>query len=390
MQRRGDAIDPSLTGVIAAFFKQQAAAASLKLAAALTKQDAAEEDAPKKEPNFVMKKVIEFFKNDSAMDLMHGRTFTMAIDQVEEFVLDDIMANIDAFGQFQRLERLQLNQCVGATDAGLSDILRHTVGLRVLDIASCEHITNSSAALIGKLCPDLEELNISGCFMITDAGFLHIIDNCFSLKRLNITGCSRITDGQLAGLRDRCTGLTSLSSGGQLTLGPEGILGMISLPCLRFLSMPGTSFAEVRVSQQLSSASSLVDLNFSEISNIRDWDACAVLKACISLESLDLSMCPAISGNAWSTVANSCCQLQLVDVSGSNTFCDQHLLSLLANCRMLQELRASFCKNITEESVPVIIGQGQALTRLELMGSSISVEGNEEMRAAMLDTHIIT
>jgi hypothetical protein len=154
--------------------------------------------------------------------------------------------------------------------------------------------------------------------------------------------------------------------------------------------MPGTSFAEVRVSQQLGAASSLVDLNFSEISNIRDWDACAVLKACISLETLDLSMCPAISGNAWSTVANNCCQLKLVDVSGSSTFCDQHLLSLLSNCRMLQEIRASFCKRITEESVPVIIAQGQTLTRLELMGSSISIQGNEEMRAAMLDTHIIT
>lgn len=375
---------------MAAFFKQQAASASLKLAQALTKQDPEDDELPKSEPNFIMQKIIDIFKNDSAMDLMHGRTFSLAIDQVEEFVLADIMENIDAFGQYQNLQVLQLNQCAGTTDAGLMDILKHTVGIRILDMASCEHITNSSAALIGKLCPDLEELNISGCWMITDAGFLHIIDNCFSLKRLNITGCSRITDGQLAGLRDRCTGLTSLSTGGQLTLGPEGIIGMISLPCLRFLSMPGTSFAEVRVSQQLGAASSLVDLNFSEISNIRDWDACAVLKACISLETLDLSMCPAISGNAWSTVANNCCQLKLVDVSGSSTFCDQHLLSLLSNCRMLQEIRASFCKRITEESVPVIIAQGQTLTRLELMGSSISIQGNEEMRAAMLDTHIIT
>ena len=76
-------------------------------------------------------------------------------------------------------------------------------------------------------------------------------------------------------------------------------------------------------------------------------------------------------------------------MSGSNTFGDEHLHGLLASCRMLQEIRASFCRNITEESVPVIISQGQALTRLELMGSSISVQGNEEMKAAMLDTRII-
>jgi hypothetical protein len=388
-QHRNKAIDPSFSQLMIAFFKNQASVASLKLTQVLTKKDRTDELAHKAEPNFIMQKIMNMFENDQAMDLMHGRTFSMAIDQVEDFVLRDIMENIDAFGQYQNLQTLQLNQCAGATDTGLMDVLRHTVGLRVLDIASCEHITNNSAVLIGKLCPDLEELNISGCWMITDAGFLHIIDNCFSLKRLNITGCSRITDGQLAGLRDRCTGLTSLSTGGQLTLGPEGIIGMISLPCLCFLSMPGTSFTEVRVSQQLGAASSLVHLNFSEISNIREWDACALFKACISLETLDLSMCLAISGNAWSTVANNCCRLKMVDVSGSNTFCDQHLLRLLSNCRMLQEIRASFCINVTEESVSNIIAQGQALMRLELMGTSISARGYEKMREAMLDTHIV-
>jgi F-box/leucine-rich repeat protein 2/20 len=375
--------------MLSALFSQQVTNLSLKLTAAIAKKQSADESASKVPPNFLTQKLQEFLNNDAATDLMHGRTFSMAIDQVEAFVIDDIMDNIDAFGEFQLLQKLQLNQCAGITDAGLMDVLRHTVGLKVLDIASCEHITNSSAVLIGKFFPDLEELNISGCFMITDAGFLHIIDNCFSLKRLNITGCSRITDGQLSGLRDRCTGLTSLSSGGQLVLGPEGILGMITLPCLSFLSMPGASFSEVRVSQQLGAASSLVDLNFSEICNIRDWDVCALFKACISLQTLDLSMCQAISSVAWTTVANNCCQLKVVDMSGSESFGDEHLLNLLANCRMLQEIRATFCKKVTDASVSAIISQGQALTRLELMGSSISIEGAEELRSSMLDTHII-
>jgi F-box/leucine-rich repeat protein 2/20 len=388
-QRRLDAINPSFATTVAAFFSQQISSASMKLAAAIAKQQSAEEVTSNTTPNFIMQKIQSFLHNDAAMDLMHGRTFSMAIDQVEEFVVEDIMENIDAFGSFQLLHKLQLNQCAGITDSGLMDILRHTVGLRTLEIASCEHVTNSSAVLIGKYFPHLEELDISGCFMITDSGFLHIIDNCFALKRLNVTGCSRITDGQLAGLRDRCTGLTSLSAGGQLLLGPEGILGMISLPCLQFLSMPGTSFAEVRVSQNIGAASSLVDLNFSEISNVRDWDVCAFLKCCISLQSLDLSMCQFISGVAWNTVASNCCRLTVMDVSGSESFNDEHLLSFLSNCRMLQELRASFCKKITDESVPVIIYQGQALTRLELMGCSISAECGEEMRGAMLDTHII-
>lgn len=365
------------------------ATASLKIVSAFSKREPDGDEASKQPPSFLVQKIQELLANDAAMDLKHGRTFSLALDQVEELVVDDIMENIDAFGQFQFLQKLQLNQCMGATDEGLKNILLHTVGLKVLDIASCEHITNSSAVLIGKLFPDLEELNISGCWMITDAGFLNIIDNCHSLTRLDITGCSRITDGQLSGLRDRCTGLTSLSIGGQLTLGPEGILGMISLPCLRSLSMPGTSFAEVRVSQQLGAASSLLDLNLSEITNIRDWDIGTLLKSCISLQTLDLSMSLVMSGSSWNTVAANCCQLKVVDVSGSNTFGDEHLLGLLASCRMLQEVRASFCRNITEESVPVIISQGQALTRLELMGSSISVQGNEEMQAAMLDTRII-
>jgi hypothetical protein len=370
-------------------FSHFVATASLKIVSSLSKRQPDGDEVSKKPSNFLVQKLQELLSNDEAMDLKHGRTFSLAIDQVEELVVDDIMENIDAFGPFQFLQKLQLNQCMGTTDAGLKSILLHTVGLKVLDVASCENVTNSSAALIGKLFPELEELNISGCWMITDAGFLNIIDNCHSLTRLDITGCSRITDGQLAGLRDRCTGLTSLSAGGQLTLGPEGILGMISLPCLRSLSMPGTSFAEVRVSQQLGAASSLLDLNLSEISNIRDWDISTLLKSCISLQTLDLSMNLVMSGSSWNTIAANCCQLKVVDVSGSSTFGDEHLLGLLASCRMLQEVRASFCKNITDESVPVVISQGQALTRLELMGCSISVEGNEEMKTAMLDTRIV-
>jgi hypothetical protein len=389
VQRRENITNPSIVHQATVFISHVVSAAGRQLTAALTKQTQADDGAPKSPPNFLMAKVHDLLKNDASMDLKHGRTFTMAIDRVEEFVVNDIMDNIDAFGTFQRLEKLQLNQCNGATDAGLMDILRHTVGLQVLDIASCERITNSSAILIGKLFPDLQELNISGCWMITDSGFMHIIDNCLHLKRLNIVGCSRISDGQLAGLRDRCTGLTSLSTGGQLVLGPEGILGMISLPCLALLSMPGASFAEVQVSRYLGAASSLVDLNFSEISNIRDWDVCAVLKACVSLQNLDLSMCPAISGNAWNTVAKNCCNLKVLDVSGSDTFNDEHMLSLLANCVLLQEFRASFCKNITEESVSAIIDQGQVLTWLELMGSSISPEGFEELKVALRDTHVI-
>jgi hypothetical protein len=373
----------------AVFVSHVVSAAGRQLTAAITKQKPSDDDVPKSPPNYLMQKLHDFLKDDASVDLKHGRTFTMAIDKVEEYVIDDIMENIDAFGSFQRLEKLQLNQCMGATDAGLMDILRHTVGLQVLDIASCENITNSSATLIGKLFPGLQELNISGCWMITDSGFMHIIDNCLSLKRLNIVGCSRITDGQLAGLRDRCTSLTSLSTGGQLTVGPEGVLGMISLPCLSHLSMPGMSFAEVQVSRYLGAASSLVDLNFSEISNIRDWDMCAVLKACISLHNLDLSMCQAVSGNAWKIIASNCCNLKVIDVSGSETFKDEHLFGFLTNCVQLQEFRASFCRKVTDESVPMIIDQGQVLTWLELMGSSISREGFEELKVAMRDTHII-
>jgi hypothetical protein len=321
---------------------------------------------------------------------MHGRTFTLAIDQVEEFVVDDILDNIDAFGAFQHLQKLQLNHCMGATDAGLIEVLQHTVGMRVLDIASCEHITDRSAMFMGKLCPDLEELNISGCWLITDAGFVHLLDNCLRLKRLNITGCSRITDGQLAGLPDRCTGLTSLSAGGQLCVGPEGIIGMISLPCLSSLSIPGMSFAEVSVSEQLGAASSLVELNMSEVTNIRDWDVCAVFKACISLQCLDLSMCQIISSSAWKVITSNCCQLKVLDLSGSNSFSDEHVAGLLANCRMIQELRASFCTRITDDSVLVVINQGQSLTWLELMGCSISAEGIGELRNAMLDTHFVS
>ncbi|XP_076449765.1 uncharacterized protein LOC143286080 [Babylonia areolata] len=111
--------------------------------------------------------------------------------------------------KFRELRVLKLNCVHGLTGEGLMDIATNNPGLEELQLQQCSRITDASIDAVTSRCPRLTYLDVSNCDRLTDTSLIHMGDNCKRLRHLDISFCCGLSPQAADMLENRLKGLTS-------------------------------------------------------------------------------------------------------------------------------------------------------------------------------------
>lgn len=108
-----------------------------------------------------------------------------------------------AFHQGEKLEELDLTNCLTISENCIIILLNRFRKLRVLSLASVANVNDNVLFSISKYQNEIVHLNLFSCKSVTDRGIGALSLNCKKLEALSIRGCGNITEGALAPLRSR-------------------------------------------------------------------------------------------------------------------------------------------------------------------------------------------
>ena len=104
----------------------------------------------------------------------------------------------------KHLQSIDLHNCKGITDMGLS-ALGHGCGqLQTIDLSQCQCITDMGLSALGHGCGQLQTISLSGCQGITDIGISALSHGCGQLQTISLNFCSGITDIGISAMKVIC------------------------------------------------------------------------------------------------------------------------------------------------------------------------------------------
>lgn len=150
--------------------------------------------------------------------------------------------------------------------------------------------------------PALQELSVCLCQAFTDAGLAALAEGAPGLLSLRIDECGKVTDAGIAALANGCKQLQALSVRRCSKLGDEALALLASRGTLRSLCVNGLPSVSTRTLKALA------------------------MFCKESLQRLDISFCRSVPEAALGLVADSCRQLQQVQLYGSSQITRRFLL----------------------------------------------------------------
>jgi hypothetical protein len=133
-------------------------------------------------------------------------TLMSGVKDVKELVLSGCnRINDDAFSSMNRirqtkLELIDLSSCILVGDDGFLSLIKHSSRLKVVKVAGCINLTDSSFCYLAN-CHQLIHLEVNSCnvsyscsSLITDEAVKCISKNCLLLQSINLFNCENISD----------------------------------------------------------------------------------------------------------------------------------------------------------------------------------------------------
>ncbi|XP_078242247.1 uncharacterized protein LOC110089640 isoform X2 [Pogona vitticeps] len=232
----------------------------------------------------------------------------------------------------------------GATDAGLTALVKASKSLQCLSANGCLLTDDSVITLVEKHGKSLKKLEIFGCHAITAKCLTFMAVKCPHLKVLNIGGIHKVTEDCLAEIVTSMRSLTSLNCTG-LSVVRDSVIHFIvkKLPELECLV--------------LSSCSQVTDIAVMEISSYLP-----------TIRHLDINGCEEVTDVGVQALVGRCSKLSYIDLSSTAT--SKRGVCLLASfCfRTLEFVKLSFCKDISPEAVLKLCRNCKKLKILHLYG----------------------
>ena len=323
------------------------------------------------------------------------------IDLSNTDVTDDDIAIIA--GTCAGLVAVTLDECQKVTDDGI-DCLTDVCGesLEQISLQDVKGVTDVGVAFISTRCPQLRELNISGCGRITDVAMLNLAENnadtlsvlkaarCpfisdkgaqrigpeSSFHEISIANCPRITDVGFGEITQRSKLIRKLDASGLIEVTDDGVRTLLETRVMWGFRQHG-GFHRME-SINLSGCSQLTDISIS-------W----IVAGCPNLRCVALNKCAGLRDygmRALATLKN----LDRLEMGYCNGITDEGLLLL---CPFRQDLQARKCafqlkyldlahsKNISDESVQVIVQLSPLLRTLKLDGMPLITDAALRMVA---------
>jgi hypothetical protein len=240
------------------------------------------------------------------------------LDHLFQLPVGDFCAVSIASKQFSTFEEMDFSSTPEVGPSALRRCIGKKPHLVSLNVSHCQNFDNDVVVYLGGKCGStLESLDISGCMKITDEGVLGI-SNFVHLTSLKLEGCINIEDEPLKKVFASCTMLVHVS--------------LRSLP------------------------------------RVTNKSAVFLGKFMTSIETLDFSDSPNITGSIMNEVAQTCPNFKVGKADGCFTIDDVPMITMGRVCKSIQEISLMNCIKITSLAIRGMAHKCKSLTALNFEG----------------------
>ncbi|XP_022728951.1 uncharacterized protein LOC111284536 isoform X2 [Durio zibethinus] len=278
-----------------------------------------------------------------------------------------------------------------------------TTNLTVLQLDQCGHclpdyILPSTLARSSNSLPALSNLSLTGAFRLSDAGLSVLVSSAPVLRSVNLSQCSLLTHSAIDTL---ATSLASVLL--ELYINDcQSIDAMLILPALKklehleVLSVAGLESVTDGFIKEfiIARGDGIKELILTGCGKLTDSSLKIIAETCSSLCALDIGNVSKLTDSSFAYLANGCRSLQSLKLC-RNAFSDDAIaaflemsgevlkelslnnvlkvgqstaLSLARRTRNLLSLDLSWCRNLTDEAVGLIVDSCLSLRMLKLFG----------------------
>ncbi|XP_044001732.1 F-box/LRR-repeat protein 2-like [Aphidius gifuensis] len=210
----------------------------------------------------------------------------------------------------------------------------------------------------------LKELDCAYCQKLTDSGIIQFIKNNPDLEFLNVCSIDNITTDLVIAAnqatKNRTNGIIL-----HIRISDQSILqaakSIIKSQCSIVPSIHTEPLSSPFVLDELSKLQCLEHLNLCYVKNLNDSTITAIANNCKNLKSLDIESCKAITETALVGLTNLK-NLQKLNVSYLDTITDSFLIKL----KGLKELDCSYCKKLTNSGIIQFIKNNPDLKKIDV------------------------
>ncbi|KAL8201446.1 hypothetical protein R6Q57_012809 [Mikania cordata] len=253
------------------------------------------------------------------------------------------------------LQSLDVSYCRKLTDKGLSAVTEGCPDLKSLHLAGCRFVTNKLLESLSKNCHKLEELGLLGCTTITDTGLIALVNGCKNVKHLDVNKCTNVGDLGISTVAEVCsTSLKTLKLLDCYKLRDKSLFTVADL-CenLETLIIGGCrDLSSNSIKSLAASTRSLRILRMDWCSHVSDASLNCILSQCTCLEVLDIGCCEEVTDAAFEGLRNeneeSGLGLKVLKISNCQKITVLGISMVLKACRSLEYLDVRSCPHVTK------------------------------------------
>ena len=112
---------------------------------------------------------------------------------------------------FHHLTSIDLSNCDGISDIGVSAIAEGCHQLTWINLSCCRSISDTGVSAIAEGCHQLASICLGGCDSISDIGVSALAEGCRHLTSINLHGCQKVSDIGVSAIAEGCRHLTSIN-----------------------------------------------------------------------------------------------------------------------------------------------------------------------------------
>ncbi|XP_062192491.1 uncharacterized protein LOC133895984 isoform X2 [Phragmites australis] len=251
------------------------------------------------------------------------------------------------------LRKISLKGNYRLSDKGLDTIISAAPSLSVLNLCECSLLTSSGIEILAnKLHSVLRELYIDDCInveammilpvlqkikhleVLSMSGIQSVCDKFVNelipvhgsnIRELAFAGCSKLTSSSIKTIGENCPQLSSLDLRNLNRL-RDSAMRHLRNGCgqIKTLKLQRNTFSDESVSQYLEeSGGCLTELMLNNVEKAGDLTALAIARTCSAcLEDLDLSFCRELTNEALGLIVDSCSSLRILKLFGCTQITD--------------------------------------------------------------------
>ncbi|KAL7592604.1 hypothetical protein Lser_V15G32803 [Lactuca serriola] len=282
----------------------------------------------------------------------------LQLDQCGRCLPDYVLFTTLAHLKMSELTNLSLRGACRLSDAGLNVLLTSAPSLRSINLGCCSLLTSEGIInLADKLGSILKELYIDECFGLDPIEILpallklqHLevlsisrfetVNDSFikqlvgvrghNIKELILADCTKLTDKSLKAIAESCPGLCSIDLTNLCRL-TDTAIGHLANGCrgIQTMKFGRNVFSDEAVAAYIEACGqSLKELSLNHVDKVANHTALSLAKHARNLQSLDLSWCRNMTNEAVGLIVDSCLSLRTLKLFGctqiTNVFLDGH------------------------------------------------------------------